>query len=273
MIGMDFNSLSIMLIAGAGLAFFFGLYADRFWIRWGSLACAALIAHVPMFGMSRGGMLGLIVVGVVSFVLIPKQPKHYAFFALAVVVGLMLAGPSVREEFATVFLDEAERDASAQGRVEMWGICLEEMFANPVVGIGQEHWGIVVAQHGWPKGKEAHSLWFQSAAELGIPGILWLIGFYFTTLWLMWGLIRHRDAFDDPWFPFAGRMVIASLVGFMAAASFVTVEGLEIPFYVALLGAASVNLAPMHATLPVHAQCEELGDLDYTDVQLHRAWT
>ena len=37
-------------------------------------------------------------------------------------------------------------------------------------------------------------------------------------------------------------MVIASLVGFMCSAQFVSLERLEVPYYVALLGASALKL-------------------------------
>lgn len=250
-IGIDNNSVSILIVTGAGLAFFFGLYAQKAWMRWGAFACAGLMAHVPMFAMSRGGMLALIVVGAATFVLIPKQPRHYWLFGLAVAVGLMLAGPSVREEFVTVFADEESRDYSAQSRIDLWRACTQEMLANPVFGLGQEHFPLAAKKYGWPGGtKEAHSLWFQTGAELGFPGLGFLLAFYGMTLYSMWQLARQEEVWTDPWFPFVGRMVIASLLGYMAAASFVTTEGYELPYYVALLGAASWNIAPSFALEP-----------------------
>jgi hypothetical protein len=45
---------------------------------------------------------------------------------------------------------------------------------------------------------------------------------------------------EDTWFADSARMTIASLVGFMVSAQFVSLEALEIPYYVALLGAGSL---------------------------------
>ena len=100
------------------------------------------------------------------------------------------------------------------------------MFQHPVFGIGQEHWGDYGVEFGWPAGKEAHSLWFQTAAELGIPGVSFLAGFYFLTIWCTWQAGRRLDV---PWMPMLSRMMLVSLIGFAVSAGFVTVEGFELP--------------------------------------------
>jgi hypothetical protein len=41
-------------------------------------------------------------------------------------------------------------------------------------------------------------------------------------------------------------MVIASLAGFMISSQFVTLEGLEMPYYVVLIGACTLKIAPQY---------------------------
>jgi len=43
------------------------------------------------------------------------------------------------------------------------------------------------------------------------------------------------------------RMVIASLVGFMVSSQFVSLEGLELPYYVVMIGAATLKVAPSYS--------------------------
>ncbi len=239
--GMDNNCVSIAMVCGAGLAFFLGLGENIWWRKWLSFGCAGLMAHVPMFAMSRGGMLGLCVVGLVSFILIPKKPKHYFAFALAVVLAARLAGPEVVDRFATVFTDAEERDASAGSRLEFWGYCWTFMQENPLLGVGPDHYRSAANQR-FGRGNEAHSLWFQTGAELGFPGGGLLLFFYGSTIWLLWPITRRPEYADTP-FPENARMVIAALVGFGVSVSFVSIEALELPYYVALVGAGTLKLA------------------------------
>ena len=45
-------------------------------------------------------------------------------------------------------------------------------------------------------------------------------------------------------------MVLAGLVGFLIAGQFVSLEGLEVPYYVTLLGVGALRLIPQPAALP-----------------------
>jgi O-antigen ligase len=240
--GYDNNSLSIGMVASCGLAFFLGLHERILWRKALCFFAAALMAHVPMFGFSRGGMLGLIVTGFVTFLLVPKQPKHYAIFAIALLVGLRLAGPSVMSRFSTVFLEKEERDASAQSRIVLWKACIDLMTQHPIVGVGPDNFPEFAPDYGFRSGKkEAHSLWLQQGAELGIPGLVMFVGFYAVTVYLLWAFPRQAQ-FLDLWYADTARMVISSVAGFSMAAMFVSVETLEFPYYVVLLGAGALKV-------------------------------
>ncbi|RMH08938.1 MAG: hypothetical protein D6704_02190 [Nitrospirae bacterium] len=243
--GMDNNSVAIAMVAGVGLAFFLGVSATKWWQRLVAWLAAILMAHTIMFSFSRGGMLALILSVLVSFILLPpKKPKHVLAFAICVLIGIRLAGPQVVDRFMTTFVDPAERDASAQSRLELWRDLWDSILTHPLLGVGPNHWPLVAPQYGWPLGKEGHSLWLQTGAELGLPGLLLLLLFYGLCIVRLWPLARDRIKGDeiDPWLPHVGRMVIAGHIGFMVAAQFVSLEGLELPYYVTLLGVGALKL-------------------------------
>ncbi|MCE9552264.1 MAG: O-antigen ligase family protein [Planctomycetes bacterium] len=254
--GMDNNTLSIAMVCGAGLAFFVGIEEASLWRRWAAFACAAMMAHVPMFGESRGGMLALVILGGVSLFLILAgslgwvvssksnrlRSSHFVFFVLALAGGLYMAGEGVWQRFGTIFVDPEERDASAVSRVVLWGQCWEIMTREPVFGIGPNYFPIYIAPQWGGSPKEAHSLWMQTGAEMGFPGLLLLVTFYGSVIWRLWKLLLSKEELD-PWLRNASRMVIAALVGFAVAASFVTVKGVEPPYYIAMIGAGLLKLA------------------------------
>jgi probable O-glycosylation ligase (exosortase A-associated) len=240
--GMDNNSFCIAMVAGAGVAFFLGLSESNWWKKLAALSAAALMTHVPMFADSRGGMLGLIVAGVATFIMLPKRPAFIAAFALATIIALRFAGPAVIERFSTTFASEEARDSSAQSRLDLWANCWDVMQKNPISGIGPNHWPLIAETYGWPKGKEAHSLWFNAGAELGFPGLFLLFGFYALTIKHCWRLARSNTGID-PWLKDAGRMAVVGLSAFVVSASFVSLDALEVPYYILLLGAGAVSVA------------------------------
>jgi len=249
--GMDNNSFCIAMAAGAGLSFFLGMHESAWWKRLPALLLAALMVHVTMFGNSRGGMLGVAATGICTVFVIRKRPFDLSLLLLAALAGLRLAGEAVWERFQTAFANAELRDASAESRLSLWMDCWDVMQKNPIFGIGPDHWPLIAESYGWPPGKECHSLWFNAGAELGFVGVALLLGLYSVTIWQLTKVMRTESRLDDSWHGDAARMVIASLVGFMVSASFVSLDALEPPYYICLLGAATVKLAgPLRRRAP-----------------------
>ena len=238
-LSLDNNSFSILIVTGYGAALVFGFVDTIAWRRLFCLGLAAAMAHVPMLSMSRGGMVGVMIATAVAIVVIPKNGRTFSILLAVAVLGSILAGPSVIREFSTTFADDATRDSSAQSRIDLWADCVDAMMSQPVFGVGQEHWGLVAVRYGWSEGKEAHSLWFQTAAELGVPGFCFLLFFYAITIFKCLRLCRDRGIAVQ--YRNLAMAMIAALVGFAVSASFVTVEGFELPFYVVLLAAATIK--------------------------------
>ncbi|HYL81980.1 MAG TPA: O-antigen ligase family protein [Candidatus Acidoferrum sp.] len=240
--GMDNNSVAIAMVTGVGLAFFLAYGARRWWQAGLAIFCVLVMLHATLLSYSRGGMLAIILTAAISFFLIPRRTVHYVIFFAVVLIGLRLSGPGVVARFNTVFADGEDRDYSAQSRLQLWSDCLKVMESNPLLGLGPNHWPRVAAEYGWPSGKEAHSLWMQTGAELGFPGVGFLALFYAICVRRLWPFARSGGLSATPWLNDAARMTVASIVGFAVAAQFVSLWALEIPYYVVLLGAAALKL-------------------------------
>jgi probable O-glycosylation ligase (exosortase A-associated) len=248
--GMDNNSIAIALVTGVGLAFFLGLSARVWWHKGLAFLAAALMAHAVFFSFSRGGMLALLLTGVMAVPLIRLDAKRIATLTIAVLLGLRMAGPEVQDRFMTIFAPAEQADESATSRLELWEDCLDAIGKRPIFGLGPSHWRLVAAEYGWAPGKEAHSLWLQIGAELGLPGLGFLLGYYLITVLRLWPVARGRLPVMDPWLQQAAAMVIAGAFGFMVSAQFVSLVGLELPYYAVLLGAGVLKMITVQAAAP-----------------------
>ncbi|MCH7615491.1 MAG: O-antigen ligase family protein [Nitrospinae bacterium] len=249
--GMGNNGVAIGMAVGVGVAFFLGVSESRVWLRGVAWVAALLMIHTVLLAFSRGGMLALVITGFVSFFLLPsKQPKQILALVVVILIALRLAGPQVSDRFMTIFESGQERDVSAQSRLDLWGHAWDVMKEHPLLGVGPDRWPRVASKYGWVEGKEVHSTWLQTGAEMGFPGMALLGAFYALCLGKLWPIVRGKVKVHDPWIQNVGRMVIAGLVGFIIAAQFVTMEGLEVPYYVTLLGAGALRLTPRPAALP-----------------------
>lgn len=240
--GMDNNSFSIAMCTSAGLAFFLGLNATAWWQKLLAFASAGLMVHTVFFAFSRGGMLGLVIIAVISFVLIPKKLKHYFTLVAALLVAIRLAGPEVVQRFSSVFVSQESRDESAQSRLDMWKICLQIMSQYPILGLGPHQFPVHAHEYGLNRGKEAHSLWLQIGAELGVPGLVFLGSFYAICAARLWPFARGRRPSANEWYTDTARMVVSGLTGFAVSAQFVSLPGLESPYYIVLLGGGVLKL-------------------------------
>jgi len=242
---LDNNSIAIAMVAGVGLAFFLGVGSTKWWQSLVAWVAGLLMAHTILLSFSRGGMLALIITMVACFSLLPpKKPKHLLALMVCILISFRLAGPEVSDRFLEIFVDAQVRDSSAQSRLDLWTDMWDRTLQDPFLGVGPNHWPLVAPEYGYSRGKEGHSLWLQTAVELGLPGLIFLAIFYGLCLIRLWPIVRSREKDLDPWYPNIARMVIAAQVGFIVSAQFVSLETLELPYYINLLGVGALKLLP-----------------------------
>lgn len=248
--GLDNNGNGVAFVAALGVMFFLFLNTES-WIGKGvSGFFMALTLHAILFSFSRGAMLSTVIGVTISFFLIKKKPAHYAMFGAGLLAAIVLAGPEVQARFLKTFAQKrGGYEESAQIRLDMWGDCWTVIKREPILGVGPDHWPLVArGEFGWTNVAEAHSTWIQTAVELGFPGAMLLIGFYGVTVWRCWVLLRTIPPNAPPWFGDACRITIAAICGFGVAAQFITLEAVEIPYYIVLLGAATLSVYAQQPT-------------------------
>jgi O-antigen ligase len=123
----------------------------------------------------------------------------------------------------------------------------------PVFGVGPANWRVIASQFGWPEGKSAHSVWMETSAELGFLGSLLLLTFFVTAAVKLWPLarLRMREGDVDGVLAFGA---VLSIVGFVVGGQFVSVPGLELPYYVVMVGTSILKAGP---TKPVVTSVKE----------------
>ena len=239
--GMDNNCFGVSLVTVLGPALAL-MISSRTWVLRGLAAlAAALILHTTLLTFSRGAMIGLLAIAVAAFVIMPKRPRHLGALALTIAVTLWFTGPELWDRYATAFAPAAERDASAESRVDLWRDCLKVIDQYPIFGVGPANWRVVAANYGWSEGKSAHSVWMETAAEVGVPGSLLLLAFFGIAAIKLWPIARTRVTEANRYQVILASGVVLSIVGFSVAGQFVSVPGLEVPYYIVMLGAAMLK--------------------------------
>lgn len=234
--GMDNNSFGISLVTTIGPALAMGL-AEKDW-RWkaaGALS-AAFMVHTTLLTFSRGAMVGLAAVGFAAFVILPKRPKYIAAMVVTLLLTARFTGEQLLNRYESAFAASDRRDSSADSRLLLWRDCFEVAMDRPILGIGPNNWPLIASSFGWTPFKSAHSVWFQTLAETGFPGVFLLFSFFVLTMIRLWPLAREKITEENRYLVAAATGIITAIVGFMVAGSFVSLTGLEHPYYMAMMG-------------------------------------
>jgi putative inorganic carbon (hco3(-)) transporter len=249
--GMDNNCFGVALVSTVGPALALVLGAKKMWERVLGTAAAALMLHTILLTFSRGALVGLLVVGATAFIIMPKRPKYVAALALALIVGVRFTGPQLAERYSSAFASADERDSSSESRLDLWKDCFDIAIGRPLFGVGPANFPVVAKDRGFTEGKQAHSVWMQTLAENGFPGVAFLFFFFSLTVIKLWPLARMKQTPENRYTVAVATGIITSIAGFIVAGQFVSLAGLEVPYYTTMVGVVLLKTAKRASPVPV----------------------
>jgi O-antigen ligase len=248
--GMDNNSFGISLVTTVGASLGLFLSVERRWQKIMFGLGTLLIMHTVMLTFSRGAFVGLLAVGLMALLVLPKRPKHIGAVVLAAAIGIYFTGPELADRLGTTFVPREMRDASAESRFALWADLGTVIVEQPILGVGPYNWPLIAERFGWPPGKEGHSLWVQTAAENGLPAVVFMLLFYFLTIVKLWPIARRRRKDIDEPTAMLATGIILSIVGFCTSANFVSLRGLEPPIYITMSAVILLKLRTAPVPMP-----------------------
>lgn len=149
-----------------------------------ALYVALLVLSVLTLSLtgSRSGILGLIAGLIFVWWRSRRRVLYGGLITLALVLGFLALPGQYRERYTS--MGQEEIDASSQGRLDAWRVGMEMMMDRPLLGVGLGCFGVAHSE-GYDEGNwlEAHSLYVQVPAEIGIPGAVAFFGFLVVALW------------------------------------------------------------------------------------------
>jgi O-antigen ligase len=239
---MDNNCLGVSLVTVIGPAIALALTNADWRLRALAGASTALILHATLLTFSRGAMVGLLGVGLTAFFILPKRPTYIGAMVLVALLAVRYTGPELAARYATAFLSSEEGGDEGEGRIDLWKDCLKAMASRPLLGVGPHNWRVVAASYGWTEGKSAHSVWMETAAELGAPGVLALLTFFAWGVLRLWPLARAKITPETRYQVAAAAGIVMGIAGFAIAGQFVSLAGLEVPYYLTMVGVAMIKM-------------------------------
>ena len=194
-----------------------------------------LFVLAVLVSFSRGGFVGLLVVGLYCWL---RSPKKLRSLAVIVVLGLLVslgAREGYRERIDSIWVEGAS-GGTGEDRVFMWKVAWNMFLANPVIGVGQDNFPVRFEDYepaerlygvtrAW---RAAHSLYFTLLPELGLVGlVLFLRTLYFIRKDLvairrsMPPRLKGAPRTTSIILPYAHAME-ASLLGFLVSSVFIS---------------------------------------------------
>ena len=228
--GNDF-SLSICIVAPMAIELALASKSRivrLFW--WGALLvlCLAVVAS-----QSRGGTLGLAAVAGYLWLRSPRKALTMILALVGVAAILAYAPDQYFERMRTI--SHYEADGSAMGRITAWKAAIQMCIDHPLWGVGAGmfpvSFGTIYRPAEHMPWLTAHSMYFLLLGELGIPGVLVLLGLIFGNLRANRRVMRARDAVAGDkrlgLFPQGPNRMLyllsASMVGFAVCGAFLSV--------------------------------------------------
>lgn len=235
----DANDFALVMLATIPFAIFFmhpGNSARRRLIA--IIGLGLLLIGIVKSG-SRGGFIGLVVVLVyvaLRYQSIPSRVRLFATVAGVVLIGL-LGSDKYWTQISTIAHPEGDYNwTDPVGRKAVWERGVGYVEHHPLLGVGVKAFPIAegmsdlgrsmsASHHGF-KWSVAHNSFLETAAELGIPGLIVFVGFFIVAIRTLLRVKPGRRY--GPWISprelAIAQMLVGSLVGFAVAGIFVSAE-------------------------------------------------
>ena len=199
-------------------------------VWWGALLvlCLAVVAS-----QSRGGTLGLAAVAGYLWLRSPRKALTMILALVGVAAILAYAPDQYFDRMRTI--GNYQADGSAMGRITAWKAAIQMCIDHPLWGVGAGmfpvSFGTIYRPAEHMPWLTAHSMYFLLLGELGIPGVLVLLGLILGNLRANRRVMRARDAVAEDkrlgLFPQGPNRMLyllsASMVGFAVCGAFLSV--------------------------------------------------
>jgi probable O-glycosylation ligase (exosortase A-associated) len=186
----DENDFALVLNMAIPFSFFLALQAEGLIARLLYIIITVVLIACSTATFSRGGFIGLMVVGIHFWFRSPRKAISTVVVALTVIAMLYLLPESYWKDMQTIADEPNNPVGTGQERVYSWRIAWTMFLDHPFLGVGPENFpwnfesyevagGFNERLHG---GRAAHSLYFTLIPELGIVGVFLFVHMLYTSL-------------------------------------------------------------------------------------------
>ena len=259
----DTNDFALLLVATMPFTAYFGARGQRRMRRLLAALCLPLFLMLLVMTGSRGGFLGLLVV-TVYFALSYRgiRPAARAGGVAFLAIGFTVLGGATYFSKIETLLNPTQdynwQGKSPTGRMEIWKRGMVYVSDHPLFGVGVNNFlraegklspiGKEMESRGRPfKWSVAHNSYLETAAETGALSLACFVGLFVATIVWLRRVTRAMSRLGYVARELAlAQVLIASLVGYMVCAFFISAEYFAYPYVLIglALGLAKLVLRP-----------------------------
>lgn len=236
----DNNHIACALVVLLPMMNYLALQSDKKTLRLGARIAMGLCVMAVLASYSRGAFLAL--GAMVVFLWLHSHHKLVTGVAMAVVLSLAINFMPQQWIDRISTIETYEQDRSATSRIDIWRAAAKIALARPLVGGGfmapynQE---IVSRYDPGTEARAVHSIWFEVLGETGFIGFgLWLAIAVLAFVNCRVILRRTASVPELKWANDLARMLLASLIGYFAGGTFLSLSYWDFYFTLILILAA-----------------------------------
>lgn len=229
----DNNALALALCMILPLMRYLQLHSTQKAVRI-ALGISMVLTGISVLGTySRGGLIGLFIVGAALFL---KSRRRIAVVLVLAVIG-MTAYHFMPPQWMTRMdtLHEARDTGSAETRIQSWEFAANVAVHRPLVGGGFDDytnlsfWTAYAPEDATQRA--IHSIYFRVVSEQGFTGLLLFLALLAVS-WRSCSQVRKktRDSPEQKWAYDLASMLQVTLVAFMAAGAFLPMTYFDLTF-------------------------------------------
>jgi putative inorganic carbon (hco3(-)) transporter len=221
----DSNDFALAMLVFLPLAAYTALSARRRGARFfAGILSFFLIWSVVATG-SRGGALALAALFFFAWMKSRKKLAWGIWLVILLAAAWSLSSPAYKDRIFSIA--HYQEDKAVTVRTDAWKAGIRMFLRQPAFGVGAFNFSTGYARPGFGtdrggKWRAAHSLYIETLAELGIAGMLWLLGMIFLIARAGYRASKSRDPGASNYAAAIGSAVQLSLVAFLVAGAFLS---------------------------------------------------
>ena len=205
------NEIGLVLCMMLPLLLLFYNEVEKKWAKYLFLSTFAFSACAIISTWSRGALLTIC--AVLGLILLRSKSKLLAIPIFLII--FIFAIPNLPTEWFDRMntISTYEEDASAMGRIEVWGYAFDRAVSSPLRGGGFETFYL--------QPHDAHSAYFEILGEHGFVALFLWLSLVFGTIYSLWRTsITSRDLVGFEWVSRYASALQISLVGYAVGSVF-----------------------------------------------------